>query len=202
MLSAIFTGTWKPGMHLVETSLAGELGVSRTPVREALSALEGLGMVELRLNHGAVVRPWKPESVREIYDLRALLEVDATRRAAGRLEPAVLSDLLASTRALLTAPRRNESWAEQWFALDSRTHEAIALASGHARLIEEISRYRVLVAAIRHAVGLRNLVREAALEGHVRILSALKKNDAEKAARAMARHIADAGDEAMAILRG
>jgi DNA-binding GntR family transcriptional regulator len=78
---AILTGELRPGQSLVETDLAAALGVSKTPVREALKTLAGAGLVTMSPYRGAVVRMVDDEHARHIYDLRLLLEPEALGRA-------------------------------------------------------------------------------------------------------------------------
>jgi DNA-binding GntR family transcriptional regulator len=78
---AILAGELKPGRPLVETDLAAVLGVSKTPVREALKTLAGAGLVTMHPYRGAVVRTVDDEQARHIYDLRLLLEPEALGRA-------------------------------------------------------------------------------------------------------------------------
>ena len=78
---AILAGELRPGQSLVETELAQMLGVSKTPVREALKTLAGAGLVTMSPYRGATVRAIDPASAAAIYDLRLLLEPEAVRRA-------------------------------------------------------------------------------------------------------------------------
>src|SRR3984885_4846452 len=78
---AILTGELRPGQPLVETDLAAVLGVSKTPVREALKTLAGAGLVTMHAYRGAVVRVVNDEQARHVYDLRLLLEPEALGRA-------------------------------------------------------------------------------------------------------------------------
>src|SRR6202167_5055281 len=78
---AILAGELRPGQALVETELAQLLGVSKTPVREALKTLAGAGLVTMSPYRGATVRAIDPASAAAIYDLRLLLEPEAVRRA-------------------------------------------------------------------------------------------------------------------------
>ena len=78
---AILTGELKPGHALVETDLAEILGVSKTPVREALKTLAGAGLVTMNPYKGAVVRVVDNEQARHVYDARLLLEPEALARA-------------------------------------------------------------------------------------------------------------------------
>ena len=79
---ALFTGEYKSGDELSLTDIAGQLGVSRTPVREAFQQLESEGLIELRMNKGAIVKPIDEKYIRDHYEMRILLESEAARRAA------------------------------------------------------------------------------------------------------------------------
>ena len=81
---AILTGELRPGQSLVETELARTLGVSKTPVREALKTLAGAGLVTMSPYKGAMVRNVDDDLARSVYDLRLLLEPEALRRAVTR----------------------------------------------------------------------------------------------------------------------
>ncbi len=79
---AILEGRLRPGERLKESAIAQELGISRTPIREALLALQADGLVQLEQNRGARVRSFTVPEIEQMYDLRALLEGHAARRAA------------------------------------------------------------------------------------------------------------------------
>src|SRR5512140_3197424 len=81
---AILAGELKPGQALVETGLAEVLGVSKTPVREALKTLAGAGLVTMNPYKGATVRVVDDEQARHVYDARLLIEPEALARAVAR----------------------------------------------------------------------------------------------------------------------
>lgn len=89
----ILEGRWGPGERLGEVELAEVLGVSRTPVREALSRLASEGLVEMSPNKGARVAIWSETRLNEIFDLRLLLEPVATGKAVGRLTEDEIDEL-------------------------------------------------------------------------------------------------------------
>src|SRR4029077_5867102 len=92
---AIIDGRLPPGQRLKEEELARELGISRTPVREALLVLQTEGLVDAAPNRGAVVRSHDGDDLEDLYQLRALLEGYATRRAAANITEAAVADLWA-----------------------------------------------------------------------------------------------------------
>src|SRR5919205_3391293 len=83
----ILEGDLEPGARIQEVELAAQLGVSRTPVREALRTLSSQGLVELLPNRGARVARWSVKDLDEIYELRVMLESHAAQRAATRMSP-------------------------------------------------------------------------------------------------------------------
>src|SRR5262245_51693160 len=110
ILTAVFQGRFRPGQRLVVQHLAERYRVSPTPVRESLMELAGLGIVDLLPNRGAVVRPFGPREVREIGQIRRLLEVEAARCACERVDAEELTPIereLSRLRAMAPDP----SWA-------------------------------------------------------------------------------------------
>ena len=188
LLRSIFTGEFRGGDRLVEIEVAATLNVSRTPIREAFSELSAIGLIALKPNHGAIVRPFGPTQIREIYHVRGLLEAEATRLAAARINLGSLYTIREATQQCLAAPR-SAGWTDATVELDRQLHELVAESCGSARLAEEISRYRGLVQAIRVAVGNNPQAQEVAMLEHTRIMDALLARDAQGAARLMAHHI-------------
>ena len=115
LLTAVFLGRFESGQRLVVQHLAETLSVSPTPVRESLVELAAMGIVELLPNRGAVVLPFGPEQVREISQVRRVLEVEADLRcASGRID-----DWSSSTRV----------WATAWSASPRCPRETSATAT-------------------------------------------------------------------------
>jgi DNA-binding GntR family transcriptional regulator len=187
VLDAILSGRLASGTEFSEVALARELGVSRTPVHEALAWLAADDLVEIQANK-VRVRKLTAREVMDLYEVRQLLECAAAVRAATRLEAGMLQSLQA--QALDLASGQDEpGWPARAIAFDVRFHDELAAASDNARLNAEISRYRLLVRAFCRLTGenLQNL-RDSLCE-HVAILQALEKRDGPAASQAMAAHI-------------
>ena len=105
LLADVFSGQLHGGQHLVTQDLAERFGVSHTPIREALIALAGIGVIDLLPNRGAIVRHVTAKDVREICQVRRVLECEATRLACGRIDPAELDALAADLRRLMASGR-------------------------------------------------------------------------------------------------
>src|SRR5579864_7767132 len=103
LLADVFQGRLRTGEHLVTQQLAERFGVSHTPIREALLTLAGIGIVDLLPNRGALVRQVSANEVREVFQVRRILECEATRLACGRIELAQLHGLAADLRNLMSA---------------------------------------------------------------------------------------------------
>src|SRR5262245_59994341 len=100
LLADVVQGRLRAGQRLATQELAARFGVSHTPIREALISLAGVGIIDLLPNRGAVVRRVTAQDVREICQVRRALECEATRRACGRIDLAVLYDLATALRRL------------------------------------------------------------------------------------------------------
>lgn len=193
LLADLFEGEFSTGERLRVEHLAERYGVSVTPVREALVEMAGLGLVELKPNRGAVVRPFGPRQVREICHLRRVLECEATRCATGRIAPFELASLEGELKRLVQTPR-SQKWSAETRRLDSALHELIAERCGNERLAHEIGRYSILYRMLRDARHRRRTARAnyAQMEEnseHLKIVQALASGNAELAAEAMSVHV-------------
>lgn len=195
LLADVFQGRLRAGTHLVTQELALRFGVSHTPVREALIALAGIGIIDLLPNRGAIVRRVTARDVKEICQVRRILECSATRRACGRIAQAELQALAEGLRRLADRPRPGKGFIEEARALDSRLHDCIAESCGNSFLAQELCRLKTLFRAFRdvswqHDAD-RNEFGRLTEEGqeHLAIVEALLAHDARGAARAMAHHI-------------
>lgn len=194
LLAGLLKGEWVGGARLTEAEAVENFGVSRTPVREALLELQGLGLIELRRNCGAVFLPFGPDQLREIYDVRSLLEVEAARLAAGRVGAATLQSLFAAFTEIRESGGIDPDWKH-----DRTLHRTIADASGNHRLSSEISRYGDVIQTVREIVGEQDYgIHETTADEHLAILEAIQRNDPEAAAAAMKGHLAQASHSAAA----
>lgn len=185
-----FAGHYLPGYRVNESRLAAELGVSRTPVREALHLLENEGLLESIPRVGYQVREASWEEMEEICVIRAANEALAVRWAADRISTPTLGRLnqvLEEADAILERPETG------LFAnLDTEFHELIACAGGSERLLELCQTLRRHMLVFR----LQSFEREAnmrlAQRGHRAILKQLETGSAEGAELALLNHLEDA----------
>jgi len=196
LLADVFQGRLRAGGHLITQDLARRFGVSHTPIREALIALAGIGIIDLLPNRGAVVRRVTPRDVREVCHVRRVLECTATRSACGRIDLGELHALAAELKRLATPRQRSRSrYLEEARVVDSQLHDLIADSCGNRFLANELGRLKTLFRAFRDVSwehdearhDYHRLVEEA--EEHLAVVEALLVGNARNASRAMARHI-------------
>jgi DNA-binding GntR family transcriptional regulator len=187
LLLAIVRGQVKAGTWSNYKLLAEQLNVSVTPLREALQDLAACGIIENHYNRGTIVRPFGPPQLFEIFQVRAILEAEATRLACGRIDTAILSDLKNQATELIS--KQSSDWTSLVVASDDNFHSSIASVCGNQRLKEEIFRYRALLTSIRRAVADHHYPFDLALPEHLAVIEALLKHQPDAAAGAMNRHI-------------
>jgi len=179
---AILSGELRPGQGLVEADLAAVLGVSKTPVREALKTLAGTGLVTMSPYKGATVRAVDDDLVRSIYDLRLLLEPEAVRRAVERR-----ADWEAARHALQRS-RQAADWADRSLA-NRDFHQGLYLGCGNTLLVSALDDLRDQTALVSAAAWQRTQTwREEAAE-HDAILAAAIAGDATSASSLLKTHI-------------
>jgi DNA-binding GntR family transcriptional regulator len=183
----IASGVLEPGTQLVEARIAEDLGVSKTPVREALIRLQRDGLVSIEPYRGARVVEPSPTDVREILELRLLLECQVARELAIRRPPDVIEALrhsIAASRAALTSGDRTA-------LLDSVTEfsDIQAEACGNSRMAKLLVDLRSVLLVIG-ATSLRARGREErSIAEHEAILAAIEAGNPDAAASATADHI-------------
>ena len=189
---AILSGEIKPGAALIETDIAGRLGVSRAPVREALQLLANSGLVETVPYRGTTVRHLTADDVEEVYSMRTVLETFALRRAMARDAGATARSLRGICDAMGQYAGGGD-W-NQVSAEDERFHRQLIAMAEH-RLLDHA--WRDLNMRVRQIMALRNLQNEDTMTivyNHLPIVDAIEAGDVETAVQRLADHIATAAD--------
>jgi DNA-binding GntR family transcriptional regulator len=182
--------------RLSDVALAEQLGMSRTPVRQALERLVQEGLVRSDPRRGFWTRNFTAQDIHEIYDLRGALEVLAIRLATPRLRyedlKTHLEDLYAVRAELDTYP------VLHFLQVDIRFHTLITRASGNGRLIHSLSmlRSQLVMFQMRDTYYPRRM--EIALNEHEQVLLALLAGNVDEAAKCLARHIEHAKEGVLA----
>jgi DNA-binding GntR family transcriptional regulator len=186
----ILDGSYGPGARLGEVELAGVLGTSRTPVREALRHLAAEGLVELVPNKGARVIAWSVEELEQVFELRAQVEGFAARQAAQRVTADELNNLaeLAAEHARATRRGRDRD-LERVYELNSAFHAGVVAAAGGASL-------RGVLGGLVHASVLHQTLHtfdDAAMERssrhHLELVDAMRARDPAWAESVMRSHL-------------
>jgi DNA-binding GntR family transcriptional regulator len=185
LVELVIAGRLTPGQHLVETELAGQLGVSRQPVREALHRLEAEGWVDLRPNQGAFVHVPTDKEVDQLLDVRELLEVETARLASRAVTAEQVARLRAICRDGAAAVASGDT--DSFVTLNNDFHAALADVAGNAVLAElsaivsrRVRWYYRLVAPLRE--------HESCAE-HLAMVEAVESGDGEQAAKVARSHV-------------
>jgi DNA-binding GntR family transcriptional regulator len=197
---AIIDGRLPPGRRLKEEELARELGISRTPVREALLMLQAEGLVDAAPNRGAAVRSHSAEDLDDLYQLRALLEGYSTRRAATRLSDEAIRGLGASCErfdGLLEAEAPMNELVDENLVF----HQTILEGAGSARLVSMVRQVIELPLVYRSYVWYSAEQQRISAHYHRQITRALETRDAERAELLMKEHVYEARDLLLAHWR-
>jgi DNA-binding GntR family transcriptional regulator len=183
----IFSGRLKPGEPLPERLLAEQLGVSRTPVREALFTLQSEGLVELTPNRGATVRTITSHDIVQIYSLRGVLESYAAREAA-QTRTRLDLDALEDAHAKLERISAQGSAPEQALA-DLAFHTIISEATGSRLLQTIMGQVLAFTVSYRSNYAYPSDRASIAITEHRAILDALHDQDADRAEQLMRQHV-------------
>lgn len=197
IFAAITSGRLDPGARLREIPLAQHFGVSTTPVREALRRLESEGLVQVQPRRGAVVLAMDENTVRDLYDLRMILETAATRLAASQddLDLSRVFSLMAQAESLVNGPSESE-----FGHVDVALHRAIHDLSGNRELADAAERVHRRIQAVRVRSSVPGRLR-IAQDQHGDIVEALRKRRPDLAEAAARKHIESAKDNVLNVLR-
>jgi DNA-binding GntR family transcriptional regulator len=184
----IVDGDLKLGQALSETTLAAELGISKTPIREALVRLGAEGLVQILPQRGTFVFPLSEVDAQALSDFRTLLEIEALRIGMRDHAPA----LVAALKAILAKMKPSSSHSDslQYRALDDRFHRTIIEHSHNAYLATAYENIAVLVQTLRNRLVIDARTHGQSLKDHKDLVRQVEKGDVEKAAIILKEHIA------------
>ncbi|TES89086.1 MAG: GntR family transcriptional regulator [Dehalococcoidia bacterium] len=199
--TAILSGRLSPKERLTEEHLAETLGVSRTPVREALYKLEAEGLIRPLKTRGFIVSGDSKEEVKELFELRAILEGYALRIISEKITREGLQHLgtfIDKAQAALEANRMGDV-----FKWNTRFHDYL-----HELVSDSIRLYRLIVDMRKQVLRHRKVTLQSiegaqrTLDGHQKILLALRLKDPELCEKTMREHIKLAKEDALLTLLG
>ncbi|MDO8275165.1 MAG: GntR family transcriptional regulator [Serpentinimonas sp.] len=202
----IFKRELAPGEWIDELKIAAELGISRTPLREALKVLAAEGLVTMKLRRGAYVTEVSEQDLREVYELLALLESDAAAAACRRASAEQLLHLQklhqqleaaaqAAPEAALAAADdpptdARPSTPERFLAANEAFHLQLLQLAGNRWRMQVVADLRKVMKLNRHGSLLRQGRLQESLHEHRALMAALQARDPEQARQRMAAHFA------------
>jgi DNA-binding GntR family transcriptional regulator len=190
IVALIVSAEYRPGSVLTEAALSRAMGVSRTPVREALLRLEAEGVLESTLARGFTLRALSRREAAELYPILAALEALAVQDSGPAVQP-----VLGTLRATLSDLEGRTDAVRRW-QLDTAWHTTLTSACGNRNLAGLIAQLRTSVSRYELAYMQQVRSREKADQQHREILGALEAGDARRAASLLTEHWHD-GKEAM-----
>lgn len=187
---AIVEGEIPPGSRISEAGLAARYGISRSPLREAISRLAAVGLIERRPNVGARVIELSANQLIDIFHVRESLEGTAARQAALRMGPEAVGRLRATLDEHAARMLKDEGHAYFQEAGDVDFHYQIIQGSGNHYLVKLLCHdlYH-LIRMYRCQFGMRSKRGPAALEEHRAIVEAIDRGDGELAELLMRAHV-------------
>lgn len=183
----ILSNELRPGERLRESELAGNLRISRAPLREALKTLAAEGMVTINPRRGSRVATLDPLEFLELVQVREALEGMGVQLATLKVDGKDLNSLYAISEAMRIEGKKNN--IEEFFSLNDKFHSLFMEIAGnnflknmYSQSMDHLKRYRLKTVILRRGM-------DHSVEEHETILAAVKKRDPEKASRLMTEHI-------------
>ena len=194
--SAVLSGRLSPGKRLTEEGLAEQLGVSRTPVREALHKLESEGLIKPLETRGFIVSHDSKEEMEELFEIRTILEGYALRTISQSISEEFLQRLETFIQNAEAAWKRQQ--IDDVFQWNTQFHDAL-----HGLVQEKSRLHRLMLTMRKYVLRYRkNTLKyldggKRAIEGHKKIVLALRLKDPDLCERVMREHIQQSKDDAL-----
>ncbi len=189
---------FKPGERINEGEIAKELGISRTPLREALNRLSVEGFLRIIPGRGYFCRELDPNEVFNLYELRKALEVASVKLAVDRAEPNDIQSLFEFLDQ--TGPDPGQRAAVELVALDETFHERLMEMSGNLEMLRVLRNVNARIRFVRW-IDMDRINRAGTQLEHHRILLALKERDSETCIAVLEKHIDRRLDQITSAIR-
>lgn len=197
---AITSGELKPGERLLEKQLSEKIGVSRTPIREALRKLEIEGFVEMIPRKGAMVAVISQKDIEDVLDIRACLEALAARLACHNMTDEKIANLEKAKNDFENAAAGHN--VDEMAKADTAFHDLLFDSSHNHRLVqliynlrEQIHRFRMVY--LNDKKYIRDIIKE-----HNKLMDAIRLKDCDKAANVAHTHIIKQKNAVIKLVRG
>lgn len=184
---AILRGELKPGERLMEIQLANKLGVSRTPIREAIRKLELEGLVLMIPRKGAEVADITEKSLRDVLEVRKALEELAVKLACDKIQDDEIEELKQAAQEFKETLECGD--VTEYAEADVKFHDIIYRTTDNERLIQLLYNLREQMYRYRVEYLKRDDAHEILLAEHDKIIATIEKRDKEEAMKAVCKHI-------------
>jgi DNA-binding GntR family transcriptional regulator len=185
--SRIVSGEFELGAPLSETALAVRLGVSKTPIKEAILRLEAEGLIEIKPQHGTFVFDMGADEVRDLCELREVLEI-AAARVAMRRRPAALADALEKIVARMQEALRNTDITE-YRTMDRAYHRRIVEHAGNAVLTATYETFDVRIQVLRNRLTLDPVRNRRSMREHRELAALVRAGEIYRVCTCLSDHI-------------
>lgn len=195
----ILTGRLRPGERLLENQLAEELGVSRTPIREALRMLEIENLVDLIPRKGAQVKKMSEKDIKDVLEIRKVLEELASGIAAENITKQEIAELKKLHMDFVDAFERGDR--EGVLEADTKFHDVIFNTTKNDKLIQIISNISIQI--YRYRIAYLKLLTNISVpnQQHLELIKAFERRDTQKAREVSGEHIEDQALEILKSIR-
>lgn len=197
--ASIIQGHLAPGTRTSEVDLARSLGISRSPLREALRRLQEEGLVEAFSGRGIQVTELTPQAVREVYEVRVALERMAAALAAGHIPHDAIDKMGSALKEIRSDLDRGDT--TPFNELELPFHDLFVMNCGNDLLIKYIARVRDQLARVVVFAGALLEHTRLSYEEHVEILAVMKHEDADELASAVEHHLRNVADRIISSLQ-
>lgn len=203
LLGKIVRGEMLPGERISPPDIAASLGVSVTPVRDAVNLLAAEGLVEIWPRRGTIVSPVSADDVAELYDIRLMIEPAAAERVAERATDAEIARIRSLAERLETSPATVENTVTDLdlylaeLSVDADFHAALIRAAGNRRLTALYAGLRAHVVLARTNFPTLHRSRPDRRGEHLRVVEAIEARDGARARAAMTEHLDHALGDAL-----
>ena len=201
LFKSLITGNLSPGQKITEAELAKAMGISRSPIREALMRLAKDHLVELVPRSGCYVTVLTENEIREIYEIRSRLECMALEHAFEKLKynPKPLALLLKDFKSCIG--ETNEAFIKKEVRLDTKLHDLIAEQSDCLNLREMLANLRTRLEIFRVQTTGMGVRATEALNEHIDIIQAILNDDLDLALRYLTEHIEHTRNNVLSFLK-
>ncbi|WP_414444826.1 GntR family transcriptional regulator [Burkholderia sp. 22PA0099] len=193
----IVEGTLEPGQKLNEREICEMLGISRTPLREALKVLEAEGLVDIAPNRGASVSKMSEAEIRETFELMSGLEAFSGELACDRITAEEIDTIKALHYAMLACRARQD--LAGYYSRNREIHDLINVAARNAALRQTYLAINRKLQALRFRSNFQSAKWDRAIHDHADMIEALEARDGARLAQILRRHLLDKRDAVLQL---